>query len=197
MLSPIKIAARDRRGAANHEAGHFVVATWAGMRNIGAWIGPRRTNDPLHDATWTGQMMRPDWDALSPHRRRMVAMAGGMAEFLWRAESWELECFCAEDWLSEPEVMSPSDWFHAGGNIVLVHLTCEDQGWQRSATQVLKLLSGPLRESWLRAARTLIDTGVLFAPKASSELRQAVLDAREVAEVIDRYVTQHERAPAP
>jgi hypothetical protein len=103
-MSPKKIRARERRLAAIHEAGHVVVARRLGFELLSAWITPHG-GEP-DERTWTGrvQIRRPD--EASESGRRMVGIAGSVAEHLWSG-GW------IEDY-SPDEAMSESDWHLAG-----------------------------------------------------------------------------------
>jgi hypothetical protein len=103
-MNPKRTLARDRRMAAVHEAGHVVIARRLGLEIVSAWIVP---NDGEPDErTWAGrvQIRRPhEADEVS---RRMVGVAGPVAEYLWRG-GW------IEDYFPD-EAMSESDWHLAG-----------------------------------------------------------------------------------
>jgi hypothetical protein len=99
-----RIAARDRRNAAVHEAGHIVVARWARAGVASAWI---IQNDGLaaDEKAWAGRVQIISVSDVNPHRRRMIGVAGAVAEHLW-CDGW-IEDF----W---PDGMSDSDWRLAG-----------------------------------------------------------------------------------
>jgi hypothetical protein len=97
-----RIIARDRRDAAVHEAGHVVVARQFGCEIASAWIIPVDNPGP-DETTWTGRVqIKPPADPLA---RRMVGVAGEVAEHLW-ASGW-IEDFC-------PYAMSEGDRRLAG-----------------------------------------------------------------------------------
>jgi hypothetical protein len=98
-----KIGARDRRCAAVHEAGHAVVARHFGCEIVSAWIVPADNPGP-DEKTWIGriQIMQAPADPLA---RRMIGVAGEVAEYLWFGGS-------IEDFY--PDVMSKSDWRLSG-----------------------------------------------------------------------------------
>jgi hypothetical protein len=102
-----RIAARDRRSAAVHEAGHLVVARQYGLKIHSAWIVPNETKDPRQERTWDGQVQITTTSA-PEIVRRMVGVAGAVAEHLWRGR-W------IEDYSPEGN-MSESDWHLAGCN---------------------------------------------------------------------------------
>jgi hypothetical protein len=102
-MNPKRILARDRRGAAVHEAGHITIAARFGMYPVSAWIV---RNDPAGDyeRTWIGRVQFHQLGRLTPQQRRMVGVAGSVAEWL-----------CGGGWIEDyfPE-MSESDWGLAG-----------------------------------------------------------------------------------
>lgn len=105
MLPLKRIAARDRRHAAIHEAGHVVMARHVGIECRGCSIVPSPPDDDL-GKLWTGKthfVSKPDDNAM-----RMIAVAGAVAEAVWKGEQFE-----PDDWY-EPEQMSESDWSWAG-----------------------------------------------------------------------------------
>ena len=77
-----RMLARDRRLAAIHEGGHYVIARWAGIRSVQAFLKQSGTDDPRTEHTWIGQThySRPEIDRLSERRRMMLAVAGACAE---------------------------------------------------------------------------------------------------------------------
>jgi hypothetical protein len=139
-----RIAARDRRSAAVHEAGHLVVARWAGAEITSAWIAPN--NSPAADEkTWGGGVQIVDRTVLDPHRRRMIGVAGLIAEHLWGG-GW------IDDFWPEGN-MSESDWHMA---------ECEpdqpDEALWRAIDSVGRMFTvdGPVWPVVLREARRLI-----------------------------------------
>jgi hypothetical protein len=58
MVIPLELRldAIDRRGAAGHEAGHYVIARHVGLHDVGAWIGRLGTGNTT-SVGWIGQMV--------------------------------------------------------------------------------------------------------------------------------------------
>lgn len=137
-----RIAARDRRNAAVHEAGHLVVARWAGAEIASAWIIP---NDGLaaDEKAWGGRVQICG-RIVDPHRRRMVGVAGAIAEHLWR-DGW-IEDF----W---PDGMCDADWQFAG-----YELDQPDDAFWRAVDSVDSMFraDGPVWPAVLHEARRLI-----------------------------------------
>ncbi|WP_438748376.1 hypothetical protein [Pararhizobium sp. O133] len=114
--SPTRMEAYDRRLAAIHEAGHALMAIHLGY-TADAWIHRNETVDHLREKTWLGHMTMYDLPTVSDHQHvRMVAVAGMVAETLWKcghdeeyADPWGWE-----DYLLDEDSMSPSDWRLAG-----------------------------------------------------------------------------------
>jgi hypothetical protein len=100
-----RILARDRRTAAVHEAGHLVIARMLRIRFSSAWIMPVDDASPPEESSWTGrvQLIRIP-KRLGKFRRRMLGVAGRVAELSWRHERVD------HDLWSWPEMMSESDW---------------------------------------------------------------------------------------
>ncbi|MFA7416379.1 MAG: hypothetical protein WC048_18065 [Rhizobium sp.] len=114
--SPARMQAFDRRTAAIHEAGHALMALYLGY-DANACIRPANTFKPLDEKTWIGHMTihRKPVEPNHPHTR-MVAVAGLVAETLWRhghdeeyavPDGWE-------DYLRDEDSMSYSDWRLSG-----------------------------------------------------------------------------------
>jgi hypothetical protein len=81
--SPAQIEAQDRRRAAVHEAGHAVMARHFGWRGVAAEIW--RIEAPTRDrSSWTGRCWLQPPNRVSMRRKRLVAVAGVVAERLWR-----------------------------------------------------------------------------------------------------------------
>ena len=76
-----RIFARDRRRAAIHEAGHLVVARWAGAQIVSAWI-VQNDNPAPGEKTYAGRVQIAQIGGIAPHRRRMIGVAGAVAEHL-------------------------------------------------------------------------------------------------------------------
>jgi hypothetical protein len=103
-MNPKRILARERRVAAIHEAGHVVVSRRLGFELLSAWIAPH-DGEP-DDRTWIGRVQIRRSHEASEHDRRMLGVAGSVAEHLWHG-GW------IEDY-SPDEAMSESDWHLAG-----------------------------------------------------------------------------------
>jgi hypothetical protein len=180
MRSKIQIAALDRRTAALHEAGHFVLAQWAGVREIGAWIAPINVADPMKRKTWIGQCVYTprQFDAISVRRQMMVAVAGAFAEQVW-GERFTGDYIEVGDSLWDANFMSDSDWDMTGGcgpDYLPNKLV-------QAAESVVESLRGPLWQPLLVASRTLIRDGTLLpdglsVPRRDS-LQRSIGSARE------------------
>jgi hypothetical protein len=110
MLTTTEEAARDRRMAAIHEAGHMVAAR---RRRVEAYaiIWPNDTGDPFIK-TWLGRAaFGRGVDRASDGTHRFIGVAGAVAEFCWleARNGDEADIDCVWTW-EDPEVMSPSDW---------------------------------------------------------------------------------------
>jgi hypothetical protein len=103
-----RILARDRRQAAVHEAGHVVVARRLGLRISSAWIVLNEGEAAADELTWSGRVQIESVHGVDQLSRRMVGVAGAVAEYLWRGR-W------IEDFFPEGN-MSESDWHLAGCN---------------------------------------------------------------------------------
>ena len=113
-LTPIRIVAKDRRKAAIRVAGPVVVAKSLGVDALYSYIEPSLSSSldgggVIEERTWQGrsgfQQIR------SPVHRRMISVAGAVAECCWHGAGFEDVSFSLE---YEPEFMSPSDWAIAG-----------------------------------------------------------------------------------
>lgn len=113
--APRRIQAHDRRKAAVHEAGHFIVGQYVGLKSGSAWIGPREALNK-HESTWAGQhsCLSHEHDGLSRCRKIMIAVSGFIAERSWdqmtQPNEWPVNF---QDALQEPETMSDTDWISA------------------------------------------------------------------------------------
>jgi hypothetical protein len=56
MPSIERIRARDRRAAAMHEAGHFVIGRHYGLGHLRPWIWAVPTEESRSQKTWVGQI---------------------------------------------------------------------------------------------------------------------------------------------
>jgi hypothetical protein len=109
--SPSRIEARDRRLSAIHEAGHAVIARHVGARVEWAEIWRNPAPDE-GEKTWIGRIR---FEGLSHPRPRvaMIAVAGAIAEHVWRDDADFLENEGEWAW-DEEAIMSPTDWAMAG-----------------------------------------------------------------------------------
>lgn len=151
-----RIVAYERRNAAMHEAAHFSVVCWTGVRHVGAWIAPVADCDPHLDRTYTGQtVFGSDYHKLSEIRRFMIGVAGAMGECLWRDGPDP----CISDILTYYDLMSSTDWPEG----------CSSDEYpaklERAGEKVVELLNGALRQPWLSAARSLIVHGEVYTSR--------------------------------
>jgi hypothetical protein len=112
MPSLRRIAARDRRRAAMHEAAHVIVARHLGFC---AWahLEPARVSDPFCEKLWTGKARIARLDRPPTQRDfGMIAVAGAIAEAYWQGDTFEdiTEGYFWED----ADIMSDTDWACAG-----------------------------------------------------------------------------------
>jgi hypothetical protein len=109
---PTRINAYDRRIAAIHEAGHALMAVHLGY-TADAWIHATETAAPLEEKTWVGHMIIRSRPVKRNHpHTRMVAVAGMVAETLWKNGHDEeyADPYGWEDYLLDGGCMSFSDW---------------------------------------------------------------------------------------
>ena len=152
MLALHRINARDRRRAAAHEAGHIVVAQHFGIAVLGAAIWPVNREDPLLEATWSGQISVFRGSDNRPDVWRAIGIAGTVAEAIWfdRDGQADLELF----WdfaFDEVAAMSPSDW-----RLCCAEPEIDSEELETAAADVAGLLLGELRETLIKTARRLI-----------------------------------------
>lgn len=150
---PARIKAYDRRLAAIHEAGHAVIAVSLGY-TADAWIYPNETAEPMVEKTWLGHVTVHDRPRSCDHpHNRMVAVAGMVAETLWK--NGHDEDYAApygwEDYLFDEDCMSFSDWWNAD---------CEpgqpDEDLFDIVAEVARLLMGDNWPSLLRMSRVMM-----------------------------------------
>lgn len=159
QLSPArraKIAAKDRRYAAVHEAGHVVIARYLGVYNIQAEIRKISPQD-YTEKEWIGstRCLMQGFDAST---RIMVAVAGAVAEACWNNETFDELYITLEDF---PEQMSQSDWEMSGCSPGKV----SEQFWD-AMERVFELLNRDTGKLWnvlLTKARSLIERSRLGA----------------------------------
>jgi hypothetical protein len=144
--------ARDRRLAAIHEAAHHIMARHHGMHEVESWI--ERVGDPTrYETSWVGHCRWRNPSPGSSRRYTMIAVAGMIAENLWKAGNDPDRMDNIYDVLDDPNCMSEADWCNAG-------LDRDDpvftETQQREIEAVIDLLSGPLLSELLVQARKLI-----------------------------------------
>jgi len=167
-----RIQARDRRFAAIHEAGHVVIAQKFGFP-CSASIWPdidSREETWLENKTWLGNVriqypMTFGRDLTARRRRRMIAVAGGIAEAFWKCRNRGLDldsCLHSDCWdlfglnyELDFDVMSESDWSLSGCEPVY-----PDGPFFTAVRKVAVLLrpdGGALWPELIRIARGLIE----------------------------------------
>ena len=143
-----RITARDRRMAAVHEAGHAVIAMHLGVQMWSVHIHPTRTADFQSEKAYVGQAtygQPPDME-----RRRLIAVAGMVAEEVWKARGGPTPYWWDE--MFDPACMSDTDWSDTG---------CEpgrpDDALHEAADAVEEFLSGVLLPKLTCFSRRLIE----------------------------------------
>jgi hypothetical protein len=154
--------ARDRRTAAAHEAGHVVIARWAGVSQAGANIWPSGEDaDPVFDKSWIGRafLSRAQLLRLSRIRRRMIGVAGVVGEHVWNHGAADI---LDQIDLEDPDSMSPSDWDLAG----CIPGEPDRALWQAAARvgDLINQGAGPLWPAFVVEARALILASREFTP---------------------------------
>ncbi|OAF11765.1 hypothetical protein AYJ54_07855 [Bradyrhizobium centrolobii] len=121
------------------------MARWAGAEIASAWILPNE--DPVPDEkTWSGRVQIGGVINIDPHRRRMIGVAGAVAEHLWFG-GW-IENFDPDD-----SSISESDWHLAGSEPG----HSDDALWKAvESTGRMLRLDGPVWPRVLHEARRLI-----------------------------------------
>jgi hypothetical protein len=105
---------RDRRMAAIHEAGHVVMTRKLGLPLASAWIVPN-DGGGFEEKFWTGRVQRHATTKPTKRQRRMVGVAGAIAELSWEGEFDDIDDLeWCHDWWWDPAIMSESDWDMAG-----------------------------------------------------------------------------------
>lgn len=162
--------AQDRRYAAVHEAGHYVVAAYFGVPDLSAWIYRSDASpDDIERKGWLGHFRYPRnaMARLSRRRRAAVALAGWAAERAWEGRHSEEPDEWWHSALWEHNVMSSADWCEAG---------CEPGQPTRPVFRAAELARGLLNPAggvlWhplLAATRILVRSG-----RASSDVADAL-----------------------
>jgi len=97
-------ASHRRSAIRSSTAFHIVVARLFDIEISSAWIAP---NDaaPADERTWIGRVQIFHPGEKGEHARRMIGVAGSVAEWLWQGV-----------WIEDfsPDAMSESDWHLAG-----------------------------------------------------------------------------------
>ena len=110
LRSPARVRAYDRRSAAIHEAGHFVIAERLGLRRIEARIFDHVGPPCLEVKSWGGTFTFSKKLRRSPERdRKMIAVAGAVADLCWARDPVDIDFFEMEE-----TSMSARDWELAG-----------------------------------------------------------------------------------
>ncbi len=160
-FTPRRLEALERRVAAVHEAGHFVVARHLGLRSAAAWLS-RRTDvaDPLADKLWVGYASHSSAarHRLSTRRAMMYGVAGAVAEEAWDLRGVPEECDWLDPWdFLEVGGMSDTDWTTARSDPRRV--TPKLVRAVEDVRTLLQPATGPLWHPLCTAARALIRDG--------------------------------------
>jgi hypothetical protein len=150
--NPLRTAARDRRLAAIHEAGHVTVARWRGV-NASAYLFPTETSDPFEKA-WVGQARIGVKPKTTAQTVRLIAAAGTVAEECWhyRNAPGEFEDpWFWEEHFQDPNVMSATDW-----QMARTEPGDPDAKFMRAVETVHAAFTRELWPDVLRTARELI-----------------------------------------
>ncbi|MCU1340286.1 MAG: hypothetical protein JWO19_5867 [Bryobacterales bacterium] len=142
-LAPHRIAARHRRVAAIHEAGHAVAARW---RDVGAMslIWPSGS-DGQTIKTWLGQTLSEKTTAANS---RLISVAGPVAEYIWHGCDGNIH----EQWFWDEQcAMSETDW-----QMARTKPGEPDQKFMDAVRHVHRQFTGPLWPDVCCAARELI-----------------------------------------
>jgi hypothetical protein len=156
-MKPGRIAARDRRKAAIHEAGLMIIGGHIGLGSINAWL-EKTSNPGLFDKFWVGHTRFSNFDRKMPRKKiALFAVAGAVAECCW--QRYTFQDTCGDDFWWGEDAMSASDWAASG---------CEPGNPTR---QLFKTIE---------TAFSLLDreAGLLW-PALTSEARHLIVDSRE------------------
>jgi hypothetical protein len=153
VLNPSQRSARERRLAAIHEAGHVVIAKHLRLRVLQADIRKNDLQD-LDEKEWTGSV-RFQTQGVAARKRRMVAVAGLVAESCWEGKD---DCHGLFEFLVfNPDGMSESDWEISGCSYGQPSKQLFD-----AVEQVFELLNNETGGLWnallLEARRLIVDT---------------------------------------
>jgi hypothetical protein len=158
--------ARDRRHIAIHEAGHFVMARWAGVRCTGAWMSPSYSIDGGGSFVGLTGFHHDQMQRLSHYRRMMIGVAGAMAEVIWNDQNG----FAQEEHLG----ISGNDWATIGDDperpSAKVHRACIAAG---------RLFEGEQWEPLIKAARVLMMEGLVLSDALRPRERAAWAEVME------------------
>ena len=168
-MKPARIAARDRRNSAIHEAGHVTIGRHIGLAAICAWL--EKTPSPgSYDKLWVGHTRYTSSSILvgkMPRKKLpLFAVAGAVAEFCWQQVTFD-ETLGDECW-HDVDTMSESDWAGCG---------CAPGNPTRQLFKTVETVFALLDR----------EAGALW-PALLSEARRLIVDSRE---------TSVYRGPAP
>jgi hypothetical protein len=93
----------DLHRACLHEAAHVVIARLYGAAEVNARVDPTETSDPIAEKTFVGSTQFCLPDGLDRDHRRMIALAGTVAEEL--AGDSEIDGFVLLDYLECGDVL--------------------------------------------------------------------------------------------
>jgi hypothetical protein len=146
-FDPRRVAARDRRISAIHEAGHVVAAQWRSVAMPMAFIWPSGF-DGHEYKSWLGSMVN---DPTTAENSRLIGVAGAIAEHIWLGHADTYICNIAL-WESEEACrMSPADWQNTRTTPGK-----PDRKFMTAVRSVHKQFAGPLWPEVCRVARALI-----------------------------------------
>jgi hypothetical protein len=111
MIKPERMAAKDRRRAAIHEAGHVTIGRYIGLKAVSALL-VKVEGGGLCEKHWIGHTRYLSPQILNQKTPRkklaMFSVAGAVAEFCWQHDTFE-ETLDYDAW-SDENVMSSTDW---------------------------------------------------------------------------------------
>lgn len=170
--------AGDRRRAAVHEAGHYVIGRHVGLRHVAAriWHEDHGLSDMKLYGGFAGSACRREWAKLSVKRHMMIGCAGMAAEWAWEERFNDGANGWIGDHLTDPMAMSASDWNRAYtepgepcGKLVRV---------AEHAAGLFSAHGGPLWPELLRVSRVLIREGFIASSEMAREQASSVAPKR-------------------